>query len=71
MLIKPFWWTLCGVMLALICVLFLTKDLTTVCSNNLSACLMHHVNLPLWDKMNGGIMCVLNNVWCVISRPFI
>ena len=71
MLIKTFWWTLGGVLLALICAFFLTEDLTSKCSDKLSICLMQHTHLPLWDKMMGGVACVLNNVWCVLTRPFI
>lgn len=71
MILKTFWWTLIGVLLALICAFFLTEDLTAKCSDKLSVCLMRHAGLPLWDKASGGVMCVFNNVWCVLSRPFI
>ena len=68
---KTFFWTSFLVIFCFICALFLTEDLTRVCSDNLLFCLTQKNTLPVWDKMSGGFICVLDNVWCVLSRPFI
>lgn len=70
-MLKTFWWTLCAVLLALICAFFLTEDLTAKCSDKLSICLIQQTQLPVLEKMCGGVGCILNNIWCVLSRPFI
>lgn len=66
-MIKTFWWTLGSVIFCFICALFLTDDLTQACSNDLIVCLTQKNSLPFWNKMGGGLMCVLNNVWCVLT----
>ncbi len=70
-MIKTFCWTLFLVLFGFICALFLTEDLTRVCSDNLLACLTQKSTLPLWDKMSGGFICVMQNIWCVLTRLFI
>jgi len=67
MYIKTFFWTLFLVIFCFICALFLTADLTQRCSDTLLTCLTQKSTLPLWDKMSGGFMCVIKNIWCVLT----
>lgn len=69
-MIKFFVWTSLFVLISFICALFLTEDLTRTCSDHLLVCLTTQNTLPFWDKMSGGFVCVLNNIGCVFSRPF-
>lgn len=69
-MLKVFGWTLFIVILLFICALFLTPDLTRGCSNTLIDCLHQKTHLPFFEKMGGGFVCVMRNVWCVLTEIF-